>query len=1067
MKKSFKLSSLIRIGGTVLIIIFGIILIILTIFQSYNNFKKFSKQLINQTIHSKKELIKNSVSQVVSMINSVKNDLETKSFETVKKNVNVAYRVAQNLYLKNKNSLPIKEIQKEIVEAIRYLRFEKNDYFFIVKLNGKVLLNANSPKFEGKNLYNLTDSQGKKILQNMAKIAKEKGEGFYQYYWHKPGDKKNFYKKISYIKLFKPLNFFIGEGVYPDDIEKRIQKSLLQKIASIRFDKEGYIFINKFDGTALISNGKLLTKKIKLWEEFGNNPKREKRVKQIFKMELDAAKSPNGGFIYYEWPKLKNPNKISKKISYIYGIKDWNWIVGAGVYLDDLDHIIKNLKTNINEECYKSIFIITTSIILSILLLIFLTNKFSDFLEAEFLNLNQLFKASIENKKEINVSNIKIKEIKNFAKYLNKVLNENFKIIKKLEKSENKFRTIFEQSSVPMLLLDKDKFIDCNKAAMDMLRATKKEDIFVHPAELSPEFQPDGLKSIEKAKEIIDKLYKTGKSITFKWTHKRLNGEVFPSLINLCLIPYQDKSIIFVTWMDISEIEKLHKEVEREKEKLEITLKSVGDGVISTDVNGKVELMNKVAEDLTGWKLDEAKGKNLSEIFNIINFYSREKVENPVDKVLKSGKIVGLANHTVLISKDGNEYHIADTAAPIKNEKGEVMGVVLVFRDVTEKYRQEQEIIKLEKLESLGILAGGIAHDFKNILTGITGNLSLIKIQLIERSFEIKKLLERIDKIEHSLERAIHLSNQLLTFAKGSELIRETLDLAELIRKTVEFHLSGSKIKSKYYFSEKNLEIIADKGQLSHVFANLTLNAKDAMKRGGIIYITLEKTDSAIINGELIKGEFVKIIFQDEGCGIEKNIINKIFDPFFTTKEHGSGLGLAMVYSIIKRHDGDILVESEPNKGTTFTIFLPIKKNGIKCNEKINSDKKFHISQYIKNVLIIDDDEMILETAKELFNYLGVNCTTANSGENALKILKNYTFDLIITDLTIPGGMGGLEIINEILKIDPEAKVIVSSGYSDDPAMAEYKKYGFKGRLVKPFTIETLKQEIKKIFEIK
>lgn len=1064
MQKTYKLSNLVRYAGTGLIILIGIILISLNFFIYKENISNLSRQLTNQVISSKKEMLKNIVLQTVTMINATKKSTIFKARKFAKTEVYYAYKIAENLYNKYRDIYPEETIERLIVEAIRPLRFNNGKgYFFIVKFNGKVLLNANAPSFEGKNFHNLHDNQGRLILKEMADIAEKNGEGYYTYNWHKPGDRKNFYKKISFVKSFKPLNFFIGTGIYPEDIINNLQKDLIKKIAAMRFGKEGYVFINKFDGTALITDGKIVKGGKKLWQLY-KAPKRISEVKKIFQLELKAASKENGDYILCSWEKLTTPNKMSQMLIFIYGIKDWQWIVGSGVFLDDLEAMLKKLKNKFLTKFEREIIFSISSILICLVIFILITNKFSDFLERELKKLSSLFESSIHENKEIELTTIKIEEIKKFAKYINEILNEKYKILNNLQKSEEKFRKIFEYSTIPMLLLDKDRFIDCNNAAVEMLKAEKKEDLFIHPAELSPEFQPDGSNSLEKAKKIINEVYSTGKAKYFQWTHKRLNGEIFPSLISLCLVPYEDREVIFVSWIDISELKKLHDEVEREKEKLEVTLRSVGDAVITTDVEGKVEIMNKIAEELTGWTNEEARGKTLEEIFNIVNYYTRDRVTNPVEKVLKTGKIVGLANHTVLISKNGKEYHIADSAAPIKNIKDEIIGVVLVFRDVTEKIKQQEEIIKAEKLKSLGVIAGGIAHDFNNILTGITGNLSIMKAQLLENTVDIKKFLEKIDKMEYSLENAIHLTNQLLTFSKGGDLIKESINLKELIENITEFNLSGSNIKPVYNFQETDWNISADKRQLGHVISNLIINAKEAMDKAGKIYITVSYVKNPFINKEKIEGDYIEIKIQDEGKGISKTIINKIFDPFFTTKESGSGLGLATVYSIIRSHYGYITVESEEGKGTTFKIYLPAEK--VKDTDKNLDEKKekFIVSQYIKNVLIIDDNEMILDTTREIFHFLGVSCTTCQNGKEALEILSKNQFDLIITDLTIPGAMGGEEIINEILKIDPEAVVIVTSGYAELPIMSNYEKYGFKGRLLKPFTITTVEEELKRIF---
>ncbi len=284
-----------------------------------------------------------------------------------------------------------------------------------------------------------------------------------------------------------------------------------------------------------------------------------------------------------------------------------------------------------------------------------------------------------------------------------------------------------------------------------------------------------------------------------------------------------------------------------EKERLAVTLRSIGDAVIVTDVDGMITLINKVAEQQTGWAAHEALGKHLSVVFNIINEKTRELCENPVDKVLKTGLITGLTNHTVLIRKDGTEIIIEDSAAPIKHRNSATIGIVIVFRDVTEKRRMENELLKMEKLESVGLLAGGIAHDFNNVLTSVVGNISLAKKHIDNENIAY----ERLVKAEKASQRATDLAYRLLTFSKGGEPVRESASIVEILKESSDFGLSGSHIASEFMISEDICNVDVDAGQMSQVFSNLIINAVQAMPHGGkIIY----RVSNVLMEGYKIPG---------------------------------------------------------------------------------------------------------------------------------------------------------------------------------------------------------------------
>ena len=496
-----------------------------------------------------------------------------------------------------------------------------------------------------------------------------------------------------------------------------------------------------------------------------------------------------------------------------------------------------------------------------------------------------------------------------------------------------------------------------------------------------------------------------------------------------------------------------------EKERLAVTLRSIGDGVITTDTKGIIVLMNKVAEKLTGWPQEDAGGRPLGEIFHIINMQTGERCDKLLDEILTIGKIVGLAEHTVLISRDGTERSIADSGAPIRDKESKIVGVVIVFRDVTEKIKMEEDLLKARKLESVGVLAGGIAHDFNNILVAIMGNISLAAILVKPEDKAHELLLEA----EAASMRAKKFTQQLLTFSKGGEPIKQLTSIAEVIRDSASFILRGSNIRCEYNIPADLWPVEVDTGQISQVIQNIIMNASHAMPEGGVIDITC---NNIAINNNAIQslatGDYVKIAIKDRGIGISPHLIDKIFDPYFSTKHEGSGLGLAITHSIISKHNGHITVESEQGVGSTFTIFLPASKQKPIAEHKEVEPMKI---QGKGTILIMDDEEIVRKVAKEMLSLFGYDVLLAVDGEQALEMYQQHMqagtgIDAVIMDLTIPGGMGGREAVTKLLAIDADAKVIVSSGYSNDPVMANCKEYGFSGVINKPFRTQDLVETI-------
>ncbi len=511
---------------------------------------------------------------------------------------------------------------------------------------------------------------------------------------------------------------------------------------------------------------------------------------------------------------------------------------------------------------------------------------------------------------------------------------------------------------------------------------------------------------------------------------------------------------------EIAERRQAEAALRKSEERLRTTLNSIGDAVISADPHGKVMGMNPVAETLTGWKETEAVGRPLTEVFRIVNEYTREPVKNPVEMILESGAVVGLANHTVLIARDGAEYQIADSGAPIKDATAKVIGVVLVFRDVTEKLRVERELLKATKLESVGVLAGGIAHDFNNLLTGLFGSIEMAKMFLSPDH----KSYEFLESAGSSMVNAISLTKQLLTFAEGSEPIREIIPIGEVVTETARFSLRGSNVTLRADIAPDLWPVEADRGQLSQVAANLVINAQQAMPDGGTITVVAENVTTS-------RGRFVRITVQDEGVGIAAQHLDRIFDPYFSTKKQGSGLGLAIVHSIISKHDGTVTANSQPNRGTIVTIDLPAAESEESpVVETSVSETSSGLAVSPARVLVMDDEDAVRKVIEAMLERLGCEVTCTVDGREAIAEYrrcyeKGTPYDIVITDLTVRGGMGGEETAREILKVDPRAKIVVSSGYATDPVMANYGEYGFKGIVEKPYRFAELRRVLRKVLE--
>lgn len=491
------------------------------------------------------------------------------------------------------------------------------------------------------------------------------------------------------------------------------------------------------------------------------------------------------------------------------------------------------------------------------------------------------------------------------------------------------------------------------------------------------------------------------------------------------------------------------------EERLSLIISQSPLAIISWDINFNVTSWNHAAEKMFGYSADEAIGQHAD---FIVAPAAKKQVETIWHNLLRPAG--GNRSTNKNVTRKGHTIYCDWYNSQLINASNEIIGVLSMVDDVTLKSRMEKDLFKIKKLESLGLFAGGIAHDFNNILTGILGNINLA---LFDDNIG-DETRQRLVRAENASHQASALTHQLLTFSKGGSPVRKTTSIADLIKDAAEFVLHGNKVNCQYDFPENLWLADTDKDQISRVFQNIVLNASQSMPNGGTIKIAgmnlhISARDKLPLPTD---GKFIRITIQDTGIGMPTSVLDRIFDPYFSTKQEGSGLGLAVCHSIMSKHNGHITASSEPGQGTTFTLYFPATEK-IQLEEKGNKIEAQNTTP--ATIMVMDDDITVKEVVTAMLTQLGHKTVLAADGTEAITVYKkmsesNNPVDLIIMDLTIPDGMGGREAVQGILAVNPQARVIVSTGYSNDSTMADYKKYGFCGALSKPFTLDQLAKTI-------
>ena len=676
-------------------------------------------------------------------------------------------------------------------------------------------------------------------------------------------------------------------------------------------------------------------------------------------------------------------------------------------------------------------------------------------------------------------------------------VTERLKIENALKDSEEMFRSIFEKSPVGIEIYDSDGWLTAaNRSSLDIFGVTSIEAL------KGFNFFKDYYIT-DKIKDRLSKDESVKYKVAFDFDDAKKRGILETSKSGLT---YLDILVTPLKGMrtgisggylfqvqDVTERE-LAVEALRESEEKFRTLADKSPNMIFINKGGKITYVNDKCEEILGY----GKEHFYSPDFNFLSIVATEHIDLVKDKyrehfegnevatyeytiIDREGRRINVINATKLINYEGEQavLGIITDITEMKKMQEELLGYQEHLQDVVdertaelketaesleleiiERKKMEEELLKAQKLESVGILAGGIAHDFNNALTAILNNIYIVKMST---SKEDKSFI-RLEAAEAAIQRAQGLTNQLLTFSMGGDPVKKKCYITNLLRETADFAVRGSNVKCEFDISEDLWPVEADEGQLSQVISNLVINADHAMPEGGTVRVSAANVLLAEKEVSMLReGKFVKVSVKDSGVGIPKAFLPKIFDPYFTTKQKGSGLGLATSYSIVVKHGGHIAVETGED-GTTVYVYMPALEGASVVEEQ----GKIELTVSSGNVLLMEDETLIAQSVVMGLEEFGFSAEYVLDGESAIESYRkaresDVPFDAVVLDLTVPGGMGGKETMDKLREMDPDVKAIVASGYSNDPVMSNFREYGFSSVLQKPYNIENLIRELKKI----
>ncbi len=887
--------------------------------SEWSRFEKEANALRASYLESQKVTLEREVDRALDFVNYMKSQTEKRLQESIKGRVNEAYAIIENIYLKEKDIKSVEEIEALIKQALRSLRYNNGrGYYFAFTLEGVETLFEIRPELEGTNMLQVRGGEGEFVVSDMLAVIREDGEGFYKYTWPKP-NQQGFFSRIAFVKLFKPIGWVIGSGEYLDYVEKDIQEECLKWISNIRFEKDGYVFTGKWDGLGLSG------------PETGNNMYDIEDINGVkIVQELIKQAKEGGGFVEYVLPRIEG-KKHAPKISYAVGVPEWQWYIGASLYVDEIETAIASKQSELEGRIRTNI-LNTTLILFTLLIFIFLIVKLlSDRIDHNIKLFKNFFQKASSDAIEIERNAIYFYDFVQLAESANDMVENRRQAEKALRESEEKFRMLVEQSPLGISLLGEDgRYKYVNPKFVEMFGYTT-EDV------------PTGIEWFNKA---------------------------FPD------DRYRQK--VMKAWSD----------------------------------------------------------------------YQRQP------------PTVRSRPHVYAVTcKDGSQKEINFKPLNIKNQDQ-----LVFYEDITERSRLEQQLQQAKKIEAIGTLAGGIAHNFNNLMMGIQGRASLMTLELGPSHPQ----QEHIKAIEEQIASASNLTRQLLGLARGGKYEVKPIDVNELLLSSAAiFGRTRKDIQIHSDTFPSSLVVEADKRQIEQVLLNIFVNSIQAMPEGGEIYLetSILSLDAAFCKPyAAIPGRYANISVKDTGVGMNKETCQQVFDPFFTTKDKylGTGLGLASAYGIIKNHGGVITVYSDLGHGTTINIYLPA------------SDKAAHIEANVDDVIIrgsetillVDDEDIMIDVGRPMLEKLGYGVIAAKGGENAVDAVSEpvVNIDLVILDLIMPGMDGG-RTFDAIREIHPNMPIILSSGYSLKGKATEIMGRGCNAFIQKPFNISELSRLIRKVLD--
>ena len=967
---------------------------------------------------AREEMLEREVAGVIDYIDYMTSRTESRLKTSIKEQVYVAHQIAESLFTQNRALKSDAELKKLIKDALRPIRFNQGrGYVFAVSMDGIEQLYPVRPELERESIYDLRDAKGNYVIRNEIHIVREQGEGFVTGFWPKPDrDPSEAFPKISFVKYFAPLDWYLGAGEYLDDVTSQVQQEVIERVVNLRFGADGYFFASTYTGDPLFSNGKITRGTENISDITDPNGFK------IIENQQKTARQPNGGFVAYVWPKLDSGTPVPK-ISYVRSIPEWEWVIGAGVYLDAVEAAISQKKADLKKDLFTNIGSSVLAMMVLFLLFLIWGRQVSRKIQNGIDAFSRFFKSAAEQSTPMRLKDLHFAEFVDIADAANRMLADRAAAEQALRESKEKYRVLVSHSNDVIYSLDPDFRI------LSMSPSVEKSLGYAPEALVGRKFQDAGILDSEYLEQATSDTLRllAGETITSAiYGFMAKDGTRKVAEISSAPLFHDGRvAAIISVARDITERRQAEQALKENELKFRTLFDFSPQAVALTDMEtGRLMDVNQEFCRRTGFEKAEVVGHTTTEL----GFYSETDRARFVGELMEKGSVTGLEmtfnakNNTLITALMYAEQIIL----------GNQSFLLTIFIDVTEKKYMEARLRQSHKMESIGTLTGGIAHDFNNIMSIIIGNIELV-MEDVPASDPIR---ESLSEIQTAGLRAAAIVKQLLDFSRSTDQALTPTAMAPVINETLDFLRSTipATITIRKELNEKDTVALADPVRMHQVVMNLCINAFHAMETtGGELTVGLRNVllskVAARLHPDLTTGDYVEITVRDTGPGINPEIMDRIFDPYFTTREFGkgSGMGLAMVHGIVKNHGGAILAENGKGGGARFTVFIPAAGR----QPTVSAPHPEPTPTGREAILLVDDEAPIVKLTRQRLERLNYHVTAETNPETAMAVFSANPdrFDLVITDMTMPQ-MNGLALAEKIKAVRPDVPIIICTGYS-------------------------------------